>query len=102
MIDDLFVIDTETGIHNRGEDAIGKNKAAPWHPDNRVLYMGAYNETHGYRGGSVDGDIPNKASIGMLVGQNIKFDIHYLMQQQPDFRTNVWPDVQIWDTQLAE
>jgi DNA polymerase I-like protein with 3'-5' exonuclease and polymerase domains len=103
-----YIIDVETGIHNRGEDAIGSMKASPFHPDNHIVWSG-----------SIDGDkegmivhgafSPSQLSINMkgfpirvMVGHNIKFDLLYLMKDVPNFREDIWPTLKIWDTMLAE
>ena len=37
---DYVVIDLETSIKNRGEEAIGDFKASPYHPDNKIVAVG--------------------------------------------------------------
>lgn len=99
-----YVIDIETGIHNRGEDAIGKNKAAPWHEDNKGLYYGI-SDVYGDDVYIYTDPIKVYNNIGdasLLIGQNIKFDLHYIFKDVPFFYDKAWPDLQIWDTQLAE
>lgn len=91
------VIDLETSIKNRGDGAIGKNKADPFVPENKIVWVGtrtnSINKTEKTDTYKIEPDI-------MLVGQNIKFDLHYLMRDE-DNRT-VLPTCSIWDTQLAE
>lgn len=96
------VIDLETSIKNRGEEAVGSMKAAPWYKDNKIVLTGWKTEicrpdvvlTNG-------GPIAINATRGMLIGHNIKFDLHYMMVNHESART--WlHDGEIWDTQLAE
>lgn len=104
-----LVIDLETSIKNTGEDAVGDMKAAPWHPNNKIVMAGAKEQ------GEEDVAIwvcrENAASIlgvlipssqEILVGHNIKFDIHYLRKQFPTSMKEWLRKGQVWDTQLAE
>ena len=106
MTDKIFIVDTETNIKNVGEDAVGKMKASPFHPDNHIVYIGAINETS-------TSDVNTRKLCGwpisvgdhtyeMLVGHNIKFDLLYMMKDVDNFREHDWPNIQIWDTMLAE
>lgn len=101
-LDNYCVLDLETSIKNVGDGAIGTNKAAPWHPDNNIV-MGGWRGSYTVAG-SVEitrGNIvSNKAAPNrLLVGHNIKFDLHYLMKKC-DFKLGAKQP--IWDTQLAE
>jgi len=104
-------IDLETTIYEN--DSTGRG--SPHNPDNWIVYIGI----------QIEGDdtistfhIEDKAevcievgraveflsrnNVYMLVGQNIKFDLLYLLQQ-PVFKN--WymnMDIKIWDTMLAE
>ena len=99
--EDYCVLDLETDIKNRGEDAIGSHKAAPWHPDNNIVvggyrYIGAMSDVVGIIQGNT---YPFSITMAdTLVGHNIKFDLHYLMTKC-DFKIGKHT---IWDTQLAE
>jgi len=107
--DDYLVIDIETTIRNVGNDAIGKNKASAFHPENRIVVTGALNKRLNYHHSYVydelshiilentDNEIPK-----LWVGQNIKFDMHHIFKSVVDFQYEVFPRIQIWDTQLAE
>jgi DNA polymerase I-like protein with 3'-5' exonuclease and polymerase domains len=101
-----LVLDLETGIHNRGEESIGNMKAAPWHPKNKVVLAG-------HRGDEMSNvcvrseamllrlDIYN-SKVAVIVGHNIKFDLHYLMMASLTWGDEVLPNLTVWDTQLAE
>ena len=92
-----LVIDIETTTKNRGEDAIGTNKASPFHPENEMVLIGC-KDGSGLRVGNSHVCYPIKDFL--LVGQNIKFDMLYL------YRSMSWRSWSasgvIWDTQLAE
>jgi len=99
---EFVVLDAETSIKNRGSNAIGKDKASPHYPDNKLLYLGYRNaykkdvqiedpiDTHSI---FIDGSV-------LLVGHNIKFDMLYLLRNNRT-RNNIG-NIKIWDTQLAE
>ena len=105
---DYIVLDLETTNKNIGEDAIGDFSAAPWHPENGIVLMGTGSSgnytTHGWSmdafssiyGHLFEGDSP------ILVGHNIKFDLHYLLRHDAGFYDHIFPKLRIWDTQLAE
>ena len=104
-----FVIDTETGIKNRGEDAIGNMKASPHHPDNKIVWFGHCLESKGnmYTNKCTDSGIDSKVKFvgvknDLWIGHNIKFDLLYLLKEHTEFREHIWPTVKIWDTMLAE
>ncbi len=97
-----LVLDAETNLKNQGEDAVGKFKADPFHPDNHVVWWGwkvADGETYASKG--------SKFMLGtdlkLLVGHNIKFDLHYMWNEAPACRATIYAyGLQLWDTQLAE
>ena len=97
-----MTIDSETNIKNNGEYAVGKFAGDPFHPDNHVVWWGwkeagevtLTNKTKHFGIGS---------EVKLLVGQNIKFDLHYMWKDNAGARTEMYDrGVQIWDTQLAE
>ena len=103
MNSNYATIDLETSIKNRGENAIGKNKASPFHKENKICYIGWKN------GDSYSGSRPHALPfkfgipdhVKLLVGANIKFDLLYLMRDYEDVRE--WLKTgRIWDIQLAE
>ena len=102
MIPAHTTIDLETSIKNIGEDSIGDFHAAPFHPDNKIVSAGYYHYgkyTEWYYTYEFGKYIPEQ---GLLVGQNIKFDLLYLLKEAPQFRESLVKHCTIWDTQLAE
>lgn len=103
------VLDFETTVYNRGEDAIGNNKASPYHPDNKVVLLGRYASIP-YLKEEQRTQILDVSIIGLedlwlpedtlVIGHNLAFDLAYLRN------TQVYKDWcrkgKIWDTQLAE
>lgn len=119
------VIDLETSIKNRGDEAVGSNKAAPYHPDNKVVWYGSTTiKTHdnirqtGYLplvwldgefkmgSGSRWFEIGTQiANADLLVGHNIKFDLQYLnknIHTREQLRLFLQRGGRIWDTMIAE
>ena len=101
---DYAVLDLETTIHNTGAEAVGKNKADPFSPKNRMVFAGFK-----YHNSSTlilrTFDLTNLCTeivhnTRLLVGQNIKFDLHYLMHNS--IGRDILDTTEIWDTQLAE
>ncbi len=97
------VIDSETNIKNIGEDAVGKMKADPFHPDNFAVYWGRK------LGGSDVISTPHTKhcaiglTVDLLVGHNIKFDLHYMWKVDPvNHELFYTRGIRIWCTQLAE
>lgn len=101
-----LVLDLETSIKNRGEDAIGNNKAAPWHPDNRIVWVCSKVETRSMNarpmaGAALPINLEIVDHVSLLIGQNISFDIHYLKKEEV-LPQSFWERINLWDTQLAE
>jgi DNA polymerase I-like protein with 3'-5' exonuclease and polymerase domains len=101
MTPDHTTLDLETSIKNIGEDSIGGFHASPYHPKNKIVSAGFLTES-GY-----DEWYYTAASVycpaqGLLVGQNIKFDLLYLLRTFPNFRRQLAIHCTIWDCQLAE
>jgi len=95
---DYTVIDVETSIKNRGEDAIGGMKASPFHPDNAIVM--AAHKRKGMRG--VLKGLSLKSSA-LSVGQNIKFDLLYMKRFFPDsYSLFIQHGGKIWDTMQVE
>ena len=100
------VVDLETTIRNKD---VGNNKAAPWHPDNFVVAAGMtrggrYEHLYTTTKYSTVGGIPLWGTARkpiVLVGHNVKFDLHYLLQDEL-WALNEWPHIYVWDTMLAE
>jgi DNA polymerase I-like protein with 3'-5' exonuclease and polymerase domains len=105
MTPDHTTLDLETSIYNIGEDSIGGFYASPYHPKNKIVSAG-FLENEGYRdwyytGGAKELELTACMS-GLLVGQNIKFDLLYLLKEIPQFRKQLAQSCTIWDCQLAE
>jgi DNA polymerase I-like protein with 3'-5' exonuclease and polymerase domains len=108
-----MVLDLETSVKNRGEFSIGKLAASSYHPDNKIVLYGYRESTPTsdtgclITGDRVDFDKQmdkfGKEIGGLLVGQNIKFDLLYLLRDHYD-STMQWLQNggRIYDTQLAE
>ena len=100
-----LVLDSETNIKNVGDDAIGKNKADPFHPDNNIVWMGFKTqggeqvEVVNHKTGTFN--VPKNTNL--LVGQNIKFDLLHTWLWKDEMRRWIYHDnIHIWCTQLAE
>lgn len=107
----ILVIDLETTIKNRGDYAIGKDKASPHHPDNKIVYYGHKTKAKDFKASDVrvegispDGPydlvIPDRYEEILIIGQNVKFDLLYLMRSEGN--KGLLKRCSIWDTQLAE
>lgn len=107
----VWTLDLETSIKNKGDDAVGKFAASPFSNENDIVCMGVKEESqekvavYDPREGSGK-TAPLTAILGLprgslLVGQNIKFDLLYLMRYK-HFREQLWPNIHVWDTMLAE
>ena len=116
QVDDILVFDAETSLHNER----GKFKAHPQCKDNWIVWMGVaslrtdtlemaaeptlvrYKDIK-----SVEILAPVNPSRMLLVGHNIGFDLHYLLNVNNRARDG-WidyindQDSLIWDTQIAE
>ena len=76
-----LVIDLETTVRN---NKIGKNKASPFYPDNKIVLGAAISD-----GTKKPFDLNTKwyysrgNPLTFIVGQNIAFDLHYLRKENP-------------------
>lgn len=94
------VIDLETSVDNL---SIGNNKASPFYPDNQVVMAGECD----IRDGEVSievGCVPYVPYGATIIGQNVKFDLHYLRREWGEIHWRNWllAGGSVWDTQLAE
>lgn len=97
---EILTFDLETGTHK-----LHKRKASFLHPDNYIVAAGFKRGdedptgTYYYERSSVD--FPDLSDIKLLVGQNIKFDLLWMWENEAlqDFLKR---GGKIWDTQLAE
>lgn len=103
MTEDVVYLDTETSIKNRGEDAIGKNKASPFHPDNKICYTGWLRSSPDMYGmtphGITSKVLPKEA---VLVAQNVAFDLLHLLSFDEESWMEWAEKGVIWDVMLAE
>lgn len=105
-----LVIDLETTIANRGEGSVGDFGGNPHHPKQRIVYIGMKRDNEDshpliHKTPSVDQCVNMINNCieedWCLVGQNIKFDLHYLMYHSKEIR-DVLYNLRIWDTSVAE
>ena len=89
------VIDLETTIRNQ----VGKNKGSAHWDDNQVCYYGLKYPDADCLICTKD-PVPIPGLDAILVGQNIKFDLLYMLRNK-EFREK-FSEYIIWDTQLAE
>ena len=113
------VLDFETTINNRGEDAIGKSEGSPHHPDNSIVWWGntrphfpfaefskpsTWSEDQFQLHQNGANLFKAMESCDVIVGHNIKFDLLHLMYAgYKDFLIE-WLEKGgvIWDTMLGE
>lgn len=100
--DSPLTLDLETTIRN----TIGKNKASSFCPDNKLVCIGLKKldkDPHVIDPSAIADFTKWMESQGsvLMIGQNIKFDLLWLMRQYPDLRWNLHKFC-VWDTQLAE
>jgi len=111
----VLTIDLETTIRNHkdlSEFPIGKDKASPHFPDNEIVMAGhktgaAYTHTAMHTRSLISWLAPvayeeGDEIISFLIGQNIKFDLLYLMKEHYDEMTEYLLENYVWDIQLAE
>lgn len=115
MADTFLTIDTETTIKN----TIGNNKGSAFCPSNKIVMIGG--KLYGATQDRVDTYNPTdkgqiafntavhvEDTIKLLVGQNIKYDIHHLRKEGvtvygvPIDEWLATPGNGVWDTQVAE
>lgn len=94
-----IVIDVETTMKNKGEDAVGEFSATPWHVDNRIVLLGAKSEAWSLP--AVISGVIDWNDFDMVVGHNIKFDLAYLCKEDREFKSE-FSRLMVWDTMLAE
>lgn len=121
MTINIKVIDLETTVNNVGDDAIGTFAASPHAPVNKVVMSGEtrdfslnvpttedrvlvytyFTKDGGAAFGTCLDNEPEERKPNLLVGQNIKFDLLYLMRSK-EFRNNLLPKIKVWDTMVVE
>lgn len=99
-----IVFDSETTVKNSpmvSDYVVGEETGSPFHPDNRIVMSGWKLEGQEVTISREDPPPLEKASL--LVGHNIRFDMHYLVKTWPHLEEWFWnPENRVWDTQLAE
>ncbi len=96
------VYDAETTIRNNKvlrDYVVGKMKASPYHPDNYIVVEGWRQDGINYTTTDIPDTVP---STQLLVGQNIKFDLLYMLRYKPKMMEWIQNGGQIWCTMLAE
>jgi len=101
-MNNIYIIDTETNNKNK---LIGNFTANPHYRGNEIVHAGI--KRLGALGVTVLDKYDTRgieyfcADADLLVGQNIKFDLLYLMRDDK-FRNEVLPNLRIWDTMQVE
>lgn len=103
----IIVLDTETTLHSERP----KESATPHDPNNSIVWFGYQYIQDGNEGEVVTLNILKDLNLittvprsELLVGSNIKFDLHYMRKSIPSKRWMQWlaDGGQVWDIQLAE
>lgn len=109
-----WVIDTETNTKNVGDGAVGDMAASPYFHENHIVLIGEKQLSHDVcifnygigakHVGSLVTTFPASLTAAktepiLLIGQNISFDLKYLMKDYPDLWDKVRHNIFIWDTQ---
>jgi DNA polymerase I-like protein with 3'-5' exonuclease and polymerase domains len=108
-----LVFDTETSTHNVGEDAIGDMAASPFHPDNKMVYVGWHYSDWGNKYVSIEKHLVNFASLKddfeeYWVGHNIKFDLLHMYMDNGGkgfsklIKKHMDEGQKVWDTMIVE
>lgn len=114
MIETFATIDAETTVNN----TVGNNKASPFCYSNRIVLLGGklyadghvvnVGEPHVLRPINIGHNTIGDKTIKLLVGHNIKFDLHYLRKERAKIQgvpIKEWlatPGNGVWDTQVVE
>lgn len=103
MIKRSLVLDLETTM----KCPVGNNKANPFWPENSIVLAG-WKPILGWEGSadsartmSLDKDKSFVSFPAHLIGHNIAFDLHHLLQNK-NIDVSTLAKAEIWDTQLAE
>jgi DNA polymerase I-like protein with 3'-5' exonuclease and polymerase domains len=101
-VNDYSVYDAETTIRNNkklNEYVIGAMKASPFHPDNFIVVEGWGEQGQITTSVDIEDRVP---ATNLLVGQNIKFDMLYMLRFKPKMMEWVKDGGGLWCTMLAE
>lgn len=96
-----LIIDLETSVDNT---TVGSHKASPWCMDNQIVLAGWKRvdlSMHVVGPVFVDTTAPTPLPRELVVGHNLKFDLHYLRTRCPEWR-HWFAEGSVWCTQLAE
>jgi len=99
----IAFFDTETTIHNVGDDAVGKHKASPFCPSNEIVYTG-YTTNDVETCSIFPGANATLTHCELLVAQNIAFDLEHLLVDE-DTRHDMleWAvEGKLWDVMIVE
>jgi DNA polymerase I-like protein with 3'-5' exonuclease and polymerase domains len=101
MAGNYHVIDLETSIKNRGEEAIGKFKASPFHHENDIVMYGEISDEYPHSVLSTSWPLTPPENCELLVGHNIGFDLLYLLRED-NWMQWLKEGGKIWDTMIVE
>ena len=94
-----IVLDLETTVKN----AVGSNKGSAFCPENFVVLGGTLQDgVVNIRPGAKEIAYLLNDFTGLLVGQNLKFDLHWLRREGFNFRAFVGRGGKIWSCDIAE
>jgi DNA polymerase I-like protein with 3'-5' exonuclease and polymerase domains len=98
-----YVMDLETTVRNKGDDAVGKFQANPHNKNNSVVLHAVKEEGKDYPEVCVRGVMyPPPDDMDLLIGQNLGFDMQYLLRNEAWREWFRSPKSKIWDTMIAE
>lgn len=102
-----WILDAETNVKNTGEGAVGDMKASPYCADNHIVLLGEkslnnptcfFSDHTPFVSYSTALAAAEKQKI-LLIGQNISFDLKYLMKDCKEQWEKAKHNIYIWDTQ---
>lgn len=99
-----YVLDLETTVNNKGDEAIGKFAANPHASCNKIVCCALIPEGEEPRIIMEDGIVdPPPDDLGLLIGHNLGFDMQYLLYSSKAWRDWFYsPESKIWDTMIAQ
>jgi DNA polymerase I-like protein with 3'-5' exonuclease and polymerase domains len=108
MTQKILYYDCETTINNKGEDAVGKHQASPYHPDNEIVYEGwlfeGDKQVSTLRSDIHENTFLNVEECCLFVAHNSSFDLSHLLmgEQGEEWMEWIIRGGRIWDTQVVE
>lgn len=106
-----IVLDLETTVRNKGEDAVGSFSGSPFSRKNFIVVVAEHSKGRSRLDyGVVAGEVqpPKALSLAaegkevLLIGHNLGFDLLYVMKTWPELWAKARPTLYIWDTQQVE